>query len=176
MDDCFNSFGIQSIDLNNDIQREDRCRVIKLLQEQVQSLLFYKSEYDQMKKRAEMAERLLEMRESEIKLKFDELEETFKILEDENQRLKAQLSKEFKKSMPDISINESSSQNTEENENKWKLKYKALARMTNGTITVNQTTQDNSALQSQIDELKRMNDEKSKNIITLSEELQKAST
>ncbi|KAK8833770.1 hypothetical protein M9Y10_016374 [Tritrichomonas musculus] len=177
MDDCFNSYCMQSVELDNDVQREDRCRVIKLLQEQVSSLLFYKNEYDQMKKRAEMAERLLEMRESEIKLKFDELEETFKILEDENQRLKTQLANGFKNSKQSAANNESSSQDIEQGENKWKLKYKALARMANGTIesNVGESNMDNSALQSQIDDLKRLNDEKSKSITILSEELQKAS-
>lgn len=176
MNDCFNSFEVESVELNNEIQREDRCRVIKLLQEQVQSLLFYKSEYDQMKKRAEMAERLLEMRESEIKLKIDELEDTFKFLEDENQRLKTQLSKEIKKSTSNTYESESQNQDSSQKENKWKLKYKALARMTNGTINSEESNSntDNSILQGQIEELKRLSEEKSKNISTLTDELQKA--
>ncbi|OHT06936.1 hypothetical protein TRFO_24893 [Tritrichomonas foetus] len=161
----------------NEIQWDDRCHVIKLLQEQVKNLMIYKTDFEQMKKRAEMAEQLLEMRESEVKLKFDEIEETFKTLEDENNRLKMQLAKEMKRTLPEICLPENND-SQKAKENKWKLKYKALARITNGTERNDEVNIDSSSslLKTQLEELKCENEEKSKNIRKLSEELQKASS
>lgn len=174
MTDFYGSLEQNSIDFNENIQWDDRCHVIKLLQEQIQGLLFYKTEYEQMKQRAEIAEKLLEMRETEIKLKFDELDETFKALEDENQKLKAQAATRLKQPLSNFGLDDSKqkSEESEGKENKWKLKYKALLRMTNGDVNEAGFDDNLIKLQTQVDELKRINEEKSNNIASLTREMQ----
>ena len=159
-----------------EIQWDDRCHVIKLLQEQVNNLMNYKNDYEQMKKRAELAERLLDMRESEIKIKFDELEQTFRNLEEENERLKVQLAKGIKRTLPEINIGDEVS-----TENKWKIKYKALSKTTDNNLDsgINNDitkSQELIKLQTQIEELQNENRQKNENIKNLSEELQKSSS
>ena len=55
-----------------------RERVIQLLQEQINELLFYKNDYLNIQKRLEISENSLQMKEAEFKLKCDEIGQELK--------------------------------------------------------------------------------------------------
>lgn len=107
----------------NETTWDNRCHVIKLLQEQIQQLLFYKNNYEQMEKRAELAEKQLDVREQEIKYKFDEQEEIFEEMEKENRQLKEQLAITSRQTI----IQTVEDEGMVNKYLKWKRKFRALA-------------------------------------------------
>ena len=78
-----------------DVQADDRCHVIKLLQEQIQELIYYKNNYDQVLKRCKIAEESLRMRETEMQLKFEDMQYALTCMTEENKKLKSQLADEI---------------------------------------------------------------------------------
>ena len=110
------------------IQTDDRCHIIKVLQEQIQGLRFYKDDYEQMKQRCRIAEQAFKMREAEVKMKFEDVEDTLAQLTAENRQLKEQISRQYRQAVQ-RQDNEKQEENVYETKYmKWKTKYHALAQ------------------------------------------------
>ena len=108
------------------VQTDDRCHVIKVLQEQIHGLRFYKKDYEQMKKRCQIAEQAFKLREAEVKMKFEEIEEAMAKLTEENRQLKEQLTKHYRQAIQREEEVKQEENVFEGKYMKWKTKYHAL--------------------------------------------------
>lgn len=118
-----------STDLSEcDTQADSRCRVIKILQQQIKELMLNRNDYDHQKSRAQIAEQALQMKEAEYKLQFDDIEYELLEVKKENQALKNQLlqTQKNKQQIKEI-FNEDADIPTSKWK-KWKTKYHALSK------------------------------------------------
>ncbi|EAY08455.1 hypothetical protein TVAG_355140 [Trichomonas vaginalis G3] len=90
---------------------ESRSTVIKMMQEQIQDLLFYRNEYENIESRLKIAENALIVQEEQYKLKIDELtselesvKEQNALLIDQTMRFKAQQIGESQKVLKDTDV------------------------------------------------------------------------
>jgi hypothetical protein len=155
------------------IQADDRCHVIKALQEQAQEPVAHRSDYQQMERRALLAEQALSMRETEVKLKFEELEETFVDLDQENRQLRERIA-----ALSRRSTNQSQSappkSEYEQKAIKWKTKYRAPARTNAEMFEPSQSEPRIEQLQRENEELQTVNRSQQEQIQKLTEHLRAA--
>ena len=143
----------------SDVQTDTRCHVIKCLQEQVASMQHDQTACDRLQARLQLAERSLQLREAEWKLKFDELNETIAGLRAENAELQKHIDKP-KRPMPFIVQSEDGVMT--QKYKKWKSKFKSLLETDpsyEAAAQVFHLKEEIKGLQAEIERLNGMNEE-----------------
>ncbi|OHT05751.1 hypothetical protein TRFO_26420 [Tritrichomonas foetus] len=107
------------------VQVDSRCRVIKVLQEQITNQNKDTSDISKLRSQLLIAEQTLEMKEAEYKLRIDDLEYEVEQLKLQNSRLKDSFFQQKEKAT--IAVNNADENEINKKYKKWKTKYHSLA-------------------------------------------------
>ena len=122
--------------LKNDLDSDEpdsamvdgRCRVIKILQEQVSNQNNENGDYNKLKAQLVLVEQTLQMKEAEYKLQIDDLEYEIERLRKENEKLKETNFKQKMINSVQLNIEGQPEDEITKKYKKWKTKYHSLEK------------------------------------------------